>query len=105
MYQYMYYLLLHLFLQCATKTHAEGVAESMGNLVEIHSNKRRGLDVSDAGMEAKIHWNGTPVHLAQTLGEAALDLHFGGRDKWHFVTKQGKKDSIRCDTETQNGHR
>ena len=38
---------LHFFLRCATKTHAEVVAESMGNYVEMHSDKRRGLDISD----------------------------------------------------------
>jgi hypothetical protein len=26
--------------------------------------------------------------------KAALDRHFGGRHKWHFVTKQNKKDSL-----------
>ena len=84
---------LHLFLRCATKTHAEGVAESMGNIVEMHSSKRRGLDIADVGMEAKIHWNGPPIHLTQNLGDAALDLHFGGRNKWHFITRHDKKDS------------
>lgn len=64
---------LHILLRCATKTHAEGVAESMGNLVDMHSNKRRWLDVADVGVEAKIHWNGPPIHMSHTLGEAALD--------------------------------
>ena len=85
---------LHLFLQCITKTHAEGVAESMGNILDMHCDKRRGLDIGDAGAEAKIHWNGPPIHLLKCLGEAALDLHFGGRSKWHFVTRQVKKDSV-----------
>ena len=34
---------LAIFTKCAVKTHAEGVAESMGNYVDIHSEKRRGL--------------------------------------------------------------
>ena len=82
----------HFFLRCCTKTHAEGVAESMGNLVDIHSEKRRGLDIKVVGQEAKIHWNGPPMHHTRVLGEAALDRHFGGR-KWHFITKEEKKDS------------
>ena len=53
---------LAIFTKCAVKTHAEGVAESMGNYVDIHSEKRRGLDVSVVGQEAYIHWNGPPVH-------------------------------------------
>lgn len=85
---------LHFFLRCATKTHAEGVAESMGNLVEIHSEKKRGLDISAIGKEAKIHWNGPPIHHSQVLGEAVLDRHFGGRNRWHFITQQNKKDSV-----------
>ena len=70
---------LHIFLKCATKTHAEGVVQSMGNQFDLHGNKRRELDVEAVGVEAKIHWNGPPIHLSQSLGEAALDLHFGGR--------------------------
>ena len=66
----------------------------MGNYVEVHSDKRRGIDISMVGTESKIHWNGPPVHHTQNLGEAALDRHFGGRHKWHFVTKQNKKDSL-----------
>ena len=37
------------------KTHAEGVAESMGNLINIHSDKRRGtMDIGSVGLEAQI---------------------------------------------------
>ena len=85
---------LHFFLRCATKTHAEGVAESMGNNVEMHSDKRRGLDISDVGLEAIIHWNGPPIHYATRLGESTLDRHFGGRRRWHFVTKNNKGESV-----------
>ena len=86
-------LFLHIFLQCITKTHAEGVAESMGNVLDMHCDKRRGIDISPLGTEAKIHWNGPPLQLTQSLGEAVLDVHFGGRNKWHFVTRQSRKDS------------
>ena len=76
--------------------------ESMGSYVEMHADKRRGtMDISDIGKEALIHWNGPPLARANSLGEAALDRHFGGRDRflfiifaplffilyrWHFVT-------------------
>ena len=65
--------LLHLCISVATKTHAEGVAESMGNFVDIHAEKKRGLDISDVGREAFINWNGPPVANAATLLELALD--------------------------------
>ena len=70
---------LAIFTKCAVKTHAEGVAESMGNYVDIHSEKRRGLDVSVVGQEAYIHWNGPPVHLADSIGVSSLDSYFAGR--------------------------
>ena len=85
---------LHLFLRCATKTHAEAVAESMGNYVDSYSDKKRGLDITDIGLESYIHWNGPPVHLAGPLGKAALDKKFGGRSNWRFVTKQCKIESL-----------
>ena len=60
------------------KTHAEGVVESMGNYVEIHSDKRRGrMDISHIGREALIHWKGPPLTKADRLREASLDRVFG----------------------------
>ena len=85
---------LHLFLRCSAKTHAEGVAESMGNYVDFYSDKKRGLDITAVGDEAFIHWNGPPVHLAASLGQAALDKKFGGRSRWRFITKKGKVESV-----------
>ena len=84
---------LSLFLQCAVKTHAEGVAESMGSYVDIHSEKRRGLDVAVVGEESYIHWNGPPVHQADGIGVACLDSYFAGRSHWKFVTKKYKSES------------
>ena len=52
---------LHLFLRCSVKTHAEAVAESMGNHIDYHSNKRRVLDIATIGSESRIHWNGPPL--------------------------------------------
>ena len=40
--------------RCLIKTHAEGVVESMGNYIEIHS---------DIGKKALIHWNGPPLAM------------------------------------------
>ena len=85
---------LHLILRCASKTHAEGVAESMGNYVDFYSDKKRGLDITTVGEESYIHWNGPGVHLADALGQAALDKKFGGRSNWRFVTKKGKSESL-----------
>jgi hypothetical protein len=76
------------------KTHAEGVVESMGNYIEIHSDKRRGRkDISDIGKEALIHWNGPPLARADRLGEAALDRLFG-RGRWNFITMANRVNSI-----------
>ena len=84
---------LHLFVSVATKTHAEGVAESMGNYVEMHAEKKRGLDINEVGVESFIHWNGPPVGNATSLLEAALDKRFKGRKSWRFVTKQNNLQS------------
>ena len=53
--------ILHLCISVATKIHAEGVAESMGNFI----------DISDVGREAFINWNGPPVTNDTTLLELA----------------------------------
>ena len=85
--------LLHLFLRCALKTHVESVAESMGSIIDLHSDKRRGIDVRVVGEESMIHWNGPPINRANDLLESALDRHFGGRRNWHFITRQNKPES------------
>ena len=64
----------------------------MGNLVEMHYEKRRGLGVEDAGRETFIDWNGPPVHLVDALGEKTLNRVFEG-GKWHFVTVINMADS------------
>ena len=45
---------LHLFVRCLMKTHAETIAESMGNLVDMHWEKRRDLGIEDVGKESLI---------------------------------------------------
>ena len=84
---------LHLFLRCALKTHVESVGESMGSIINLHSDKRRGIDVRVVGEESMRHWNGPPVNRANDLLESALDRHFGGRRNWHFITRQNKPES------------
>ena len=78
---------LHLFVSAATKTHAEGVAESMGNYVEMHAEKKRGLDINDVGVESFVHWNGPAA------ANAALDKRFKRRNSWRFVTKKNNLQS------------
>ena len=63
-----------------------------GNYVELHSDRRRGLDVEDVGKEAMIHWNGPKVNKSDHIGKRALDRHFKG-STWHFVTRLNKSDS------------
>ena len=81
---------LHFFLRCSVKTHAEAVAESMGNYIDCHSKRKRGLDIAIVVSESRIHWNGPPLHKANALIESALDRHFGGKIKLelHYQRKQ-----------------
>ena len=74
------------------KTHAETVTESMGNLVAMHCEKRRGLGIEDVDKEIFINWNGPPVHMADSLGGKTLNRVFKGK-KWHFATKASRLDT------------
>ena len=69
------------------------VAESMGNLVDLHCEKRRGLGVQDVGLEVFIDWNGPSIHLVDSLGARVLDRYFNG-GKWHFVTLVNRAGSV-----------
>ena len=76
---------LHLFLNCIVKTHAESVAESMGSIIERHSDSRRGnLGLEDVGKEAFVSWNGPEVHRCDNLGRKVLDDIFDHRYHWNF---------------------
>ena len=55
-------------LRCLVKAHAEGMEESMGNIVKIHSDNRKGnMNLEDAGKESFIHWNRPPVNSGEKL--------------------------------------
>ena len=58
----------------------------MGNYVEMHAEKKRGLDINDVGVESFVHWNGPLVANATPLLEASQDRRFKGRRSWRFVT-------------------
>ena len=59
--------ILRFLLKCIMKTHAEGVAESMGSVMDSHCQKRRGLAIEEMGNESIIHWSGPPLHLASLV--------------------------------------
>ena len=69
----------------------------MGNFVDIHSEKKRVLDISDVGREAYINWNGPPVDNAVTLLELAQDNGFMGRKNWRLIAKENKLVSVVVD--------
>ena len=75
-----------LFSRCLVKTHAEGVVESMGNYVELHSDKRRGQ------MEALIHWNGPPLARAdwQSIWPKQMELYYHGQQGWQPSHKEAQ---------------
>ena len=57
----------------------------MGNYVELHFDKRRGLDIDDVGKESLILWNGPSVQLADRLGINSFNRRFKSTH-WNFVT-------------------
>ena len=63
-------------------------------LRELQSQWGTMLDVSVVGQEAYIHWNGPPVHLADSIGVSSLDSFFAGRSGWRFVTRQNRFQSV-----------
>ena len=63
------------FFGVPPKTHAEGVAESIGKYVEMHSDKRRGLDIGDVGLEASFT---TPPDLESQLWIDTLEEDISG---------------------------
>ena len=76
------------------KTHAEGVAESIGNIVDMHAAKRRGrMDIQDVGREAYIHWNGPVLSKADKLGTRTLDRLFGA-ERRNSLTNSNRVDSM-----------
>ena len=85
---------IHLYLCCIIKTHAEGVAESMENIIEIHGDKRRErMSIEDLRREVYIRRNGPPGHRADRLGKKALERHFKNA-QWNFVIRFHRTESL-----------
>ena len=66
--------------------HINGVAESMGSVMDLICDKRRGLTIEENGKESMIHWNWIVVSLFDSLGKQSLNSLFRGRP-WHFLTR------------------
>ena len=50
----------------------------MGNLVEMHSDTRRGnMDIEDIRKETMIHWNKPPLAQADKLGKGSMNRNLG----------------------------
>ena len=64
----------------------------MGNYIDLHSDKRRGIEIDDVGKEVMIDWNGPPIHMAEKFGINSLNRKFKGTH-WNFITKNPKTDS------------
>ena len=64
----------------------------MGNYIDLHSDKRRGMEIDDVGKEAMVHWNGPPIHLAEKFGINSLNRKFKGTH-WNFITKNPMTES------------
>jgi hypothetical protein len=73
--------ILYLLSHCMMKTVNEAVVESMGCTVDQHANEGRHLSNNKYSMEAMIHRNGPPLHLADSLIKTALDRYFARREK------------------------
>jgi hypothetical protein len=85
---------LHLTLSGLVRTHCEAVVEGMGSVLGLHSQNRTRTACKTAEREAIIRWQAPhPAGQATELIGAALDNHFGSRDKWHFCVP-GTKPSI-----------
>ena len=79
---------LHLHSHMVMKTANESVVESMGSLLDRHSDPHRHLDSISSSQEAFIHWNGPAIQKSRQFLIDSLHERFGGGPcKWHFVAK------------------
>ena len=81
---------LALALKIAVKTPNEAVVESIGSILNLHSAPNRNCNQKTYHNELMIDWNGPPVSKADNIIKEALDLHFSGRNKWHFKVTSSK---------------
>eukprot|EP00918_Siedleckia_nematoides_P014375 GHVU01031220.1.p1 GENE.GHVU01031220.1~~GHVU01031220.1.p1 ORF type:complete len:127 (-),score=5.37 GHVU01031220.1:251-631(-) len=75
--------ILFVFEMCALKTSNESVLEGMNSIVSAHADSVRGAAAETYEAEAYLHWNGPPLHKADSVITGALNSYFGG-SSWHF---------------------
>ena len=81
---------LNAYLTLALQSHNEAIVESMGSKIQYHARPERNLSRTTLNNEIFVAWQGPPVTACTTLVENALDLRFGTRSAWHFVTSSRK---------------
>ena len=69
------------------KTHAEGVAETMGSVIDSHCQERRGLTIEENGKIIRHTLKWTPG-ASYNLGKKSLNRFYKGHF-WYLVTKTG----------------
>lgn len=78
---------LHFYSHGVLKSKNEAVIEGMGSVLAVHTEGGRHLGNNKYPKETFISYNGPPLHLADSLVQAALDIRFppkDGKRAWHF---------------------
>ena len=92
--------ILRVCLTLSLQTHNECIVESMCSKVQYHARPERNLARNTLNEEIFVSWQGPPLTESTKLIEHALDLRFGSRQDWHFVTTS-RKDKLSKWTRSQ----
>ena len=78
-------LLVHSLSVAALKFSVESVIESLVSQYEHRFGPKRSVCEETADQEMEVYINGPNLPNCDAVVSAALDVHFGGRRKWHFL--------------------
>ena len=80
-------LVVHGITVASLKFNVESVVESLVSQYEYRFGPKRSAPEETADNEMEIYINGPNVNNCDAVVKAALDKHFGGALKWHFLVK------------------
>jgi hypothetical protein len=87
---------LHFYSLMVVKIRSEAVCESVASILKQHIRGNRALDHESLDKEVMLHWNASPLHLADPFIKSCLNNYFSQlKDKhWIFLKKNRTASSI-----------
>jgi hypothetical protein len=86
---------LYFYSLMILKIRSEAVCESAASILKGHIHNNRSLQHSSLDEEVMLHWDATPMHLADLFITSSLDDYFSQKKDRHWLFYKKKVNNIK----------